>query len=92
MYYSVRSSPGQALAVIQESILRKKNSLGVMLTCKTQQACASLEFLQQLGKASREYVYRKLRNISSKGYLDPLSNKISSSNFISVGRILCGSA
>lgn len=59
MYYSVRSSPGQALAIIQESILTKKNSLGVVLTCKTQQAYASLEFLQQLSKASREHVYRK---------------------------------
>lgn len=61
MYYSVRSSPGQALAVIQESILKEKNSLGVVLTCKTWQACASLEFLQQLSKASREHVYRKAK-------------------------------
>lgn len=59
MYYSVRSSPGQALAVTQESISRKKASPGVVLTCKTQQACASLEFLQQLCKASRVQVYRK---------------------------------
>jgi len=59
MYYSVRSSAGQALAVVQESSLRKKDRLGVVLTCKTQQACASPEFLQQLSKASREHVYRK---------------------------------
>lgn len=70
----------------------EKNSLGVMLMCKTQQACASLGFLEQLSNASREYVYRKLRNVSSKGFPDPLSIKISGSNFISVGRILCGSA
>lgn len=38
---------------------KKKNSLGVVLTCKTQQACASLEFLQELSKARREHVYRK---------------------------------